>query len=190
MNRRELVLTSLGLTLAGLARIPAAAADHGYETLFYKSGNLRIEAYLYKPDGNGPFPLIVYNHGTRGPHAKDEVPFRYIGSMLREAGYVVLAPERRGYGKSDGKAAGGQDAAEELNGEAADVLAALDTIRGLSYVDQNRLGMMGWSFGGIVTILAISQSDAFRVAIDQAGGALSWKKMPASVKPSSLRRGR
>jgi len=176
MNRRELLLAGLGLTLAGPSLVGPAMADQGYQTIFYKSGNLSIEAYLYKPTGDGPFPLIIYNHGTRGAHAKQETPFRDIGSMLRAAGYVVLVPERRGYGKSGGRAASGQEAASGLQDEASDVLAALDYIKTLPYVDQNRLGMVGWSFGGIVTIFAISQSDAFKVAIDQAGGALSWKK--------------
>ena len=37
-----------------------------------------------------------------------------------------------------------------------------------------RIGIMGWSFGGIVTMLATSRSAAFAVAVDQAGGALTW----------------
>jgi len=36
------------------------------------------------------------------------------------------------------------------------------------------MGIMGWSFGGIVTMLAVSRSTAFLVAVDQAGGALAW----------------
>lgn len=36
-----------------------------FETIYYKNGNLSIEAYLYMPEGKGPFPLVIYNHGSR-----------------------------------------------------------------------------------------------------------------------------
>src|SRR6476469_2331010 len=77
-------------------------AQQAYTTIFYKSGALRIEAYLYKPTGAGPFPVIVYNHGTRDGQDRTEQPFPFIGRLLTAAGYAVLVPERRGYGKSDG----------------------------------------------------------------------------------------
>jgi len=61
-----------------------------------------------------------------------------------------------------------------LQAEADDVLSALEFIRTLPFVDQPRLGIMGWSFGGIVTMFAVSRSSVFRAAVDQAGGALTW----------------
>ncbi len=173
MNRRELLLAMLAAG-AGLPALPAVA-DAGYQTLFYKSGKLNIEAYLYKPDGDGPFPFVIYNHGSRAGQEKQEVPFRYVGALLRQAGYVVLVPERRGYGRSDGTAAGGHDPVAGLEGESDDVLAGLAYARTLPFIDQKRMAIMGWSFGGIVTMFALSKSDAFKCAIDQAGGALSWK---------------
>ena len=57
-----------------------------------------------------------------------------------------------------------------LEEETDDVLAALDYLRTLPLVDTNRIGIMGWSFGGIVTMFAVSRSTAFAVAVDQAGG--------------------
>ena len=54
------------------------------------------------------------------------------------------------------------------------MLTALDFIGTLPFVDRRRLGIMGWSFGGIVTMFAASRSGAFRAAVDQAGGALVW----------------
>src|SRR5262249_41478448 len=73
-----------------------------YSTIFYPSGNLRIEAYLYKPEGEGPFPVVIYNHGSRAGRERLEAPFLYVATMLTARSYAVLVPERRGYGKSDG----------------------------------------------------------------------------------------
>jgi dienelactone hydrolase len=53
-------------------------------------------------------------------------------------------------------------------------MAAVDYLRGLPFVDARRIGVMGWSFGGVVTLLAASRGTTFAVAVDQAGGALSW----------------
>jgi dienelactone hydrolase len=61
-----------------------------------------------------------------------------------------------------------------LQAEAGDVLAAIDYLRTLPFADTKRMGIMGWSFGGIVTMFASSGSTAFAAAIDQAGGSLSW----------------
>lgn len=169
----------------------AAAAAHGqsetgsaYSEVFYSSGNLRLQAYLYKPDGDGPFPVVIYNHGSRDGRERASVPFQYVGKMLTRAGYLVLVPERRGYGKSDGSVwwqEVGNDQARlivRLQAETDDVLAAIDYLRAVKFADISRIGIMGWSFGGIVTMLAASRSTVFLAAVDQAGGALSWDENP------------
>jgi dienelactone hydrolase len=61
-----------------------------------------------------------------------------------------------------------------LEEETTDVLAAVDYLRTLPFADTTRVGIMGWSFGGIVTMFAVRRSTAFAAAIDQAGGALTW----------------
>ena len=82
--------------------VPAASGPSTYVDVHYPSGGLRIQAYLYKPDGEGPFPAVIYNHGSRAGRERQSVPFEYIGELLTPAGYVVLVSERRGYGNSDG----------------------------------------------------------------------------------------
>jgi dienelactone hydrolase len=125
---------------------------------------------------------VIYNHGSRAGHEREERPFAYVGNVLRDAGYIVLVPERRGYGRSDGKPYSeeiGQDrgprTVQRLGQEAGDVLAALAYLRTLPYADMKRAGMMGWSFGGIVTIIACSRSHDFLAAVNQAGASLSWQ---------------
>lgn len=169
------------------ARGQSVAEPQSYTEVFYSSGPLRIQAYLYRPPGNGPFPVVIY--GSRADRKRESWSFSYVGRILLQSGYAVLVPERRGYGRSDGptfseemrQSVGRYGFAVEsphfvgrLQAESDDVLSALDFIRTLPFVDQSRLGMMGWSFGGIVTIFAVSRSSAFRAAVDQAGGALTW----------------
>lgn len=161
-----------------------AAVVAPYTPVFYPSGDLQIQAYLYKPSGDGPFPVVIYNHGARHGRERNLVPQQHIGWLLTRAGYAVLVSERRGYGRSDGatwaEEVGGRKArvVPRLQEETGDVLAALDYLRTLPFVDMKRVGIMGWSFGGIVTLFSISRSSAFSVAIPQAGGALTWDGNP------------
>ena len=151
-----------------------------YQEVFYASGSLRIQAYVYKPDGEGPFPVVIYNHGTRDGSERESFTFPHIGRMLTRAGYAALVPERRGYGKSDGELwwqEAGRDRAKlivRLQAETDDVLAGVDYLRGLQYVDAKRIAVMGWSFGGVVSMLAAARRTVFLAAVDQAGGALTW----------------
>jgi dienelactone hydrolase len=183
-----------------IEQLPVKPKSNPYATLFYKNGDLNIEAYLYKPEGKGPFPLVIYNHGSRSGQERAEIPFRFIAAILVPQGYAVLVPERRGYGKSDG-----QTYDEEVQGdisdrmmqrfreEASDVLAGLDYLKkggvsvesgrfmptpALSPVDRRRVALMGWSHGGVVSLLAASERHEFFALVDQAGGALTWNRSP------------
>ena len=59
-----------------------------------------------------------------------------------------------------------------------DQLAALAYLRSLPYVDQNRLVVMGASFGGIQTMLAVERRYGYRVAVDCSGAAQTWRESP------------
>ena len=183
-RRHLLIACFVIVAVAALPRV--AVAEDGYETVFYPSGNLRIAAYLYRPAGDGPFPLIVYNHGSRAGSERQLRPFPEHARLFTSAGYAVLVVERRGYGASDGPTATDEIGNEtgprlvmRLQEETDDVLAAADYLRTLPFVDSRRLGVVGWSFGGVVTMLAISRSTAFKAAVDQAGGALTWLRSAA-----------
>ncbi len=194
--RRGLRCGAWGLVIAyGLLLVAAGAngqtggEQQRYETVFYPSGKLKIEVHVYKPEGGGPFPVIIYNHGSRIEHEREERPFAYVGSMLTASGYVVVVPERRGYGKSNGQTFGetvGEDRGPRfvarVQRETDDVLAAVEFVKTLPYADGTRMGVMGWSFGGIVSVFAASRSPAFRVVVDQAGAALTWPRSPEMQK--------
>jgi len=184
MSPNRITCLALGLAWTAASVSSANAQSRGqdvFTTVSYNNGNLRIQAYLYRPPGEGKFPLVIYNHGSRNGHERDSIPFRYVGNLLMQRGIGVLVPERRGYGQSDGKVfydEVGNDTGSRfiarLEAETDDVLAALDYLRTLPWVDDKRLGIMGWSFGGIVTMFAASRTDRFLAAVDQAGGALTW----------------
>jgi dienelactone hydrolase len=205
------VLSLVGLFTAQHATIESRAQQQktnqlplnrqaSYDTIYYKSGDLNIEAYFYKPQGNGPFPLVIYNHGSRAGSERTEVPCRYIAPVLVAAGYAVLVPERRGYGKSDGPTYGeevGNDRGDlmmkRFHEEAGDMLAGLEYLKRkeaepnfgrikpgatLIPIDFKHVALMGWSHGGVVSLLAASKQHEFVALVNQAGGALTWNSSP------------
>ena len=191
-----------------ISQVQRQPQRNSYETIYYKNGSLNIEAYLYKPEGNGPFPLVIYNHGSRAGQERQQIPFRYVASVLQANGFAVLVPERRGYGKSDGQTFGeevgrdvGQIMMRRFHEEATDVLAGLAYLKEASLgshslrpaagvIDFDRVAIMGWSHGGVVSLLAASEKHEFAALINQAGGALTWNHSPTlqSALPAAAKR--
>ena len=114
-----------------------------------------LETTLYKPDGDGPFPVVVINHGKAYGDPKFQARYR-PGSAARyfmSRGYVVVVPMRRGFSKSTGSYIGG-GCNVESNGiaQAEDVKDVLDYVTAQAYADKNQILIAGQSHGGWTTL--------------------------------------
>lgn len=158
-----------------LASGPALAA--GPQEVSFPSGELALHGFLYKPPGAGPFPAVLYNHGSeRKPGAKPE-----IGNFFAGGGYVLFVPHRRGHGRSPSdrrvdalydQGARGIVALHELHLD--DTMAALAYLRSLPYVDRGRVAAAGCSYGGIQTLLAAEKGAGLGAAVAFGAAAESW----------------
>ncbi len=138
------------------------AASDGYmrmEKISYRSraGDLDIPAFVFQPlddAGRNSRPALVWVHeDIRGHLYEHYIPY------IREAtarGYVVIAPEYRGsvgYGQSF------YDAIDYGGREVDDVVTAVDVLRSkYRQVDPGRIGIIGWSHGGLITLLSICRN--------------------------------
>lgn len=138
-----------------------------------------LQGFLYVPEGAGPFPAVLWNHGSeRRPGGQPELAEFYISH-----GFVFFLPHRRGQGRSPGTyimdEIHGSDAgptaavqAQEVANE--DVVAALAWLRAQREVDANRLVVSGCSFGGIQTLLAAEKGLGARAFVSFAPAAKAW----------------
>ncbi|MDQ7054294.1 MAG: S9 family peptidase [candidate division KSB1 bacterium] len=130
---------------------------------------MEIEGLLLKPVGYEPgkkLPLIVSVHG--GPSGMDTWTFQGLEQMLAGRGYAVLMPNYRGssyYGDAFIKANHG----DLGGGDFKDIMVGVDYLIAQGLADPDRLGIMGWSYGGYMTAWAVTQTDRFKAGVDGAG---------------------
>ena len=139
---------------------------------FKSKDGTTVSGYLYKPLDYAPgkkYPAILRPHG--GPVWAYYAEFTHLAQLLAANGYVVLFPNPRGstgYGQPYTKAI----FADWGNKDFQDDMAMVDHAIAEGLVDPDKLGVGGWSYGGISTDFIITQTTRFKAAISGAGSAL------------------
>jgi carboxymethylenebutenolidase len=191
------VAFGVALVIGSLARHPSAQTPDTVETVAVKSGAFVLRGLMWRPAGSGPFPAVLFNHGsysTRDPMPPNEPAV--LGHAFTRHGYALLFLFRQGIGLSAGQGTADGDLmaraaarqgergrnreqlrlleTEELN-EAAAALALLRRQRG---VDPQRIILAGHSFGGSLSLVLAARDRDVRSVVVFAAAAQSWGRSP------------
>ena len=162
---------------------PIADYAMGKLSIFTIKNNTGTDLYcrMFKPasfDSTKKYPVIVYWYG--GPHAQmilngwNGGAGDYWFQYMAERGYVVFTLDTRG---SDNRGKAFEQTIFRRAGEAQmeDMMAGVNYLTGLSYVDKNNMGLFGWSYGGFMTTdFVLNHPGVFKAAV--AGGpVMDWK---------------
>ena len=172
------------------------------ETVVVPSGKLQLKAFLWKPNGPGPFPTVLFNHGSGGADADHTAGLpmteaaEKLAPLFLKHGYAFLYLFRRGQGLSadqgpfmqdilqQEEAAKGKQARHHLQFLLAttdhldDVIAALSFLKNAPAIDAKRIAVVGHSFGGQITLLAAERDNTVRGVVTFAAAAGSWERSP------------
>lgn len=172
------------------------------QTVEIRSGTLRLKAFLWMPASRGPFPAVLFNHGSGGGDPEHTAGLtmteaaEQLGPLFVKHGYAFLYLFRRGQGLSAdqgpfiqdllrrAEAAGGDEARKHsqfvllTTDHLDDVLAALSFLKTVHGVDPRRIVVAGHSFGGQLTLLAAERDPDVRAAVTFAAAAGSWENTP------------
>jgi len=143
-------------------------------SLSWKNDNFNIQGWLLLPKDYDPakkYPLLVEVHG--GPASSVLSSWNggaggISATTFSALGYFVLMPNPRGsYGQ--GEAFTQANRKDFGYGDLRDILAGVDTVLAKYPVDPNRVGIAGWSYGGFMSMFAVTQTHRFRAAVAGAG---------------------
>jgi len=153
----------------------------------YLSDGRQLAGFWLVPEGGGPFPVAVFNHGSDGL-----LPMSMPGiRALQDMGYATFVPIRRGHNDQPGtywldrvtapwgSPEMGDQLVSALRAELRDVMAAVNWVAQRAEVDHRRIVMLGSSFGGVLTVLALGESSTLRAGVSFAGPSMTWPQAPA-----------
>ena len=197
MRVRTLVFLFAPLSVALAIGQPASIVP---ETVVIPSGKLQLKGFLWKPNAPGPFPAVLFNHGSGGTDADHTAGFRIteaaekLAPLFLKHGYAFLYLFRRGQGLSadqgpfmqdilrQEEVAKGKEARQHLQfiltttDHLDDVMAALSFLKTAPAIDAKRIAIVGHSFGGQLTLLASERDNNVRAAVTFAAAAGSWER--------------
>ncbi len=162
---------------------PITHENAGVETpvaarsLTWRNDGFDVQGWLLEPQGAAPGaaadgarrPMVVYVHG--GPEAASTNRYLPATSTVRallDAGWIVFEPNYRGsFGQ--GEAFASASIQDLGGGDWRDVLSGVDAALRVAPIDGQRLGLMGGSYGGYLTMWGVTQTQRFRAAVSHAG---------------------
>ena len=151
------------------------------ESLEWRNDNFNIQGWLIPPaksEQGRKHPMVVLIHGGPSSVSTPEWPAgfgmsRAVMALLSQRGYYVFLPNPRGsYGQGEEFARA--NVKDFGGGDLRDILAGIDAAIAKYPIDPNRLGVMGWSYGGFMTMWTVTQTNRFGAAVAGAGIA-NWQ---------------
>ena len=142
------------------------------KNLHWTSDGMTIQGWLVYPmhyDPKKRYPMVVVAHGGPAAAVASSWPGTFFNIYrLTKEGYFVFAPNPRGsFGM--GEAFTRANVKDFGYGDLRDILAGVDMIVKTLPVDNDRIGITGWSYGGFMTMWAVTQTHRFRAAVSGAG---------------------
>ncbi len=129
----------------------------------YPSDNLKIYGMMNIPQGNGPFPVIVLNHGYFNQSSfQSGDGTQTMADILARHGYLTLASDYRGFGKSENDAQGSRGHNPNYS---VDVLNLIASVKSIEKADPSRIGMWGHSMGGEVSLRIVEVTDKVKALV-------------------------
>lgn len=150
---------------ASIAKLHLASSER---LTYGTSTGVQGDAVLFTPPDFSParkYPMVVYIHG--GPTSSSMRSFDFYAQVMAARGWLVLRPNYRG---SDDLGLAYQRAvfADPEAGPGKDIMAAVDAVRSRGIVDDSRIAVSGWSYGGIMTAWMISKYHIWKAAVSGA----------------------
>ena len=154
------------------------------EVSFPGPEHMTLHGFLYRPEGKGPFPAMLWNHGSEAkPGGRPD-----LGKFYTDKGFVFFVPHRHGHGRSAQAGPYHADLQRECKSQDCviqlhelynkDVVAAVEWLRDQPFVDKQKIVMSGVSFGGIQTLLTAEKGLGIRAFVAFAPAAMSWASFP------------
>ena len=173
------------LTFIALSAAGGAIAQAKPEEVVFPSDGRQLHGFLWRPEGGGPFRAIIWNHGSEKLPGSQPA----LANFYTARSYVFFVPHRRGQGRSPGDyiqdqiahAPPGQRAQRMIDlqeAEVDDVIAGLNYLKSLPFVDPAKIAISGCSYGGIQTLLAGERDLGVKALVPFAPGAMSWGQNP------------
>jgi dienelactone hydrolase len=171
--------------IVGLAMLPGLAIEQELQLDYRINEHIvlipagqnqqaRLETTVFQPNGPGPFPLIIINHGKDPghPNLQPRDRFYHMAHAFVERGYAVMVPMRQGFADSTGYYHDhGCDMTANGYAQAQDILDALKFAREQKWVDTEHIVVAGQSYGGLATMaLGTQDLPGVRGLLNFAGG--------------------
>ena len=162
------------------------------DTVSVRSSNLTLKALLWTPSGKGPFPTIIYCHGSY--RDTETIKDLILGPVFAKRGYLFLFLFRRGIGLSRGQGVNSADLIDQAFKEKGQELSnkvrlqqletdqLQDMIAGFSFlktrkdVDINRMAVVGVSFGGSLALLLAEREPALKAVVLFSPAGVNWDR--------------
>jgi dienelactone hydrolase len=140
----------------------------------FGSRTVELETTIFKPPGEGPFPLVIMNHGKAlgNPRNQNRDRFVVLSREFVKRGYAVVIPMRKGFSKSSGDYVDrGCDMTAHGQSQADDLQSTLEYLRTQYWADSERVLVAGQSYGGLTALaFGTRQFPGVKGLINFAGG--------------------